>query len=221
MNADLRIERSIEMVKQPRAGEALFAEWGGTWYEAEILAVNDDGTARIHYTGWGEEYDETVTCERLSREQPAAAAATPNANPQPLYWDSLERLLLGEPVSADTRLQAGAAIHVKWQTSWWAAEVVTPNADGTVKIHYTGWGSNWDEVVSRERIQLPSRGDKIVTFHLERGWSVTGKVLEVLADCFVFNRVEDHRVCVIRREQVRYLELHSAPRDYVQSIRSM
>lgn len=207
------------MDRQPQIGDNLFVEWNSDWYAGEVMALNNDGTVHIHYTGWSEEFDEMVPLTRLSQVRPTAAQRSlPNIAPGPVYWDSLDRFLLGTPVTAGTRLRAGDALHVEWQGSWWAAEVIVTNSDGSVTIHYTGWDKTWDETVSRQRLQLPASGEKLATFHLDRGWSVTGRVLEVLPDSFVFNRVEDHRVCVIRKEQVRYLELHDAPPQYVQGV---
>jgi len=39
--------------------------------------------------------------------------------------------------------------------AWWPAEVLQVYDDGQIKIHYQGWGSEWDEVVSRARLQRP------------------------------------------------------------------
>jgi hypothetical protein len=199
------------MTEQPKVGDRLFAEWHGTWYEAEVVRLNGDGSVHIHYTGWGEESDESLPLNRLARTQPttSALAAKPSVpGLGPIYADSLDHFLMGEPVDATTPLRTGDNVHVLWQGSWWAGEVMTLNLDGSVNIHYKGWDSQWDEVATRDRLQLPARGPKLVTFHLEPGWAVTGTVVKALPDSFVFNRAEDHRVCAIRKEQVRYLELH-------------
>lgn len=209
------------MTRQPRIGDNLFVEWYGSWYPGEVIGLNADGTVRVHYTGWGSEFDESVAAGRLSWTQATVSQpALPRMGPGPVYWDSLDRFLLGEPVTSASRLRAGDHVHVKWHGSWWAAEVRQVQSDGSVTVHYTGWDDCWNETVSRDRMQLPARGDRSVTFHLDRGWTVVGQILEILPDSFVVSRAEDHRVCVIRKEQVRYFELHQAPQDYVQGIRS-
>jgi hypothetical protein len=44
-----------------------FVEWGGRWWPATILATRPDGRMRVHYDGWGKEWDETVAPSRLIR----------------------------------------------------------------------------------------------------------------------------------------------------------
>jgi hypothetical protein len=38
------------MTEQPKVGDKLFAEWHGTWYAAEVVRLNGDGSVHIHYT---------------------------------------------------------------------------------------------------------------------------------------------------------------------------
>ena len=71
----------------------------------------------------------------------------------------------GAPVTGDTVLQAGDKVQVLWtgtltlpdgkttNESWWSGEVLACNQDDTVKIHYIGWRSEWDESVSRDRLR--------------------------------------------------------------------
>jgi len=55
--------------------------------------------------------------------------------------------------------QRGQAVEVQWLSAWYPATVVEVVAAGRWKIRYTGFGSEWDEVVGRERIRtLPPAG---------------------------------------------------------------
>jgi hypothetical protein len=47
---------------------------------------------------------------------------------------------------------APSAIEVEWGGTWYAAEALQVNGNQTL-IHYTGWGSNWDEWVPAGRIR--------------------------------------------------------------------
>jgi hypothetical protein len=56
-----------------RATTTAFAEWGGSFWLVTVSPVKagasrTGGTFRIHYVGWGNEWDETVGCDRLRRE---------------------------------------------------------------------------------------------------------------------------------------------------------
>jgi hypothetical protein len=105
---------------QARAVEVL---WGGSWWAAETLE-SKNGQTKIHYSGWGSEWDEWVDASRLrSAFHPALK------NPK-----------------------AGQKIEVEWHGSWWAAEIVEARS-GFFKIHYAGWGSEWEEWIEQNRMR--------------------------------------------------------------------
>lgn len=60
----------------------------------------------------------------------------------------------GQTVGADTKLLTGMLVLVEYNQTWYAADVLAVNADGTVRIHYRGWEATWDETVPRSRLQL-------------------------------------------------------------------
>src|SRR5438105_700677 len=37
----------------------LHVEWGGSYWRATMLSTERDGFVRVHYDGWGQEWDET------------------------------------------------------------------------------------------------------------------------------------------------------------------
>ena len=43
----------------------LFVEWRGSWWPATLLSTEKNGALRIHYDGWGSEWDETVDATRV------------------------------------------------------------------------------------------------------------------------------------------------------------
>jgi hypothetical protein len=46
-------------------GAAVSVLWGERWFDGRILATYPDGRVRVHYEGYGPEWDEDVTRERL------------------------------------------------------------------------------------------------------------------------------------------------------------
>jgi len=58
-------------------------------------------------------------------------------------------------VDQDTGFDKGTPVYVEWSTVWWRGSVVEVRKDGRVKIHYTGWSSATDEIVTRNRLRLP------------------------------------------------------------------
>lgn len=64
----------------PRVNERVEVEWEGDWYAATILDVK--GTRyRIHYTGYGAEWDEWVEVARLRRARTVVPASGKNIQP--------------------------------------------------------------------------------------------------------------------------------------------
>jgi hypothetical protein len=90
--------------------------WGGSYWAAEILEVRGS-QYRIHYTDWGSEWDEWVERSRVRKV----------ADRRPLE-----------------RVQVGQKLEARWHGTWWPAEVVAAK-NGFFRIHYTGWGPEWDE----------------------------------------------------------------------------
>lgn len=54
-------------------------------------------------------------------------------------------------------LQAGDKARVLWSGQWYDATILEAE-DGFYKVHYDGWGSNWDEWVNPDRVRLPDGG---------------------------------------------------------------
>ncbi len=111
-------------------GRSVEVSWGGQWWAAEVLESRS-GIRRIHYTGWGAEWDEWVGPDRVR----AATAAAPVV-----------------PLKA---ARVGQRIDVEWHGSWWPAEVVSMK-NGFYKIHYAGWDTEWDEWVELPRMRAPA-----------------------------------------------------------------
>jgi hypothetical protein len=98
--------------------------WGGSWWRAEILE-RKSGLTKIHYTGWGSEWDEWVEPNRVRRAPPDV------------------------PV---TNGRVGQKVSIEWQGSFWDGEIIATRS-GLSKVHYSGWGSEWDEWVEPARLR--------------------------------------------------------------------
>lgn len=46
-------------------GQQVSIRWGASYYPGRVLATSSDGTVRIHYDGWSDLSDESVTRDRL------------------------------------------------------------------------------------------------------------------------------------------------------------
>ncbi|WP_417851683.1 hypothetical protein [Thalassoglobus sp.] len=59
----------------------------------------------------------------------------------------------GRTVQMASQLKKGQVVLVRWNTSWFPADVLKV-ASNSVRIHYRGWAESWDEDVPIDRIQF-------------------------------------------------------------------
>lgn len=57
--------KPVEIDSVVEVGRKLVGEWAGKWIPVKVLAVNADGTIRIHWEGWSDQWDEDVPRSRL------------------------------------------------------------------------------------------------------------------------------------------------------------
>jgi len=108
----------------PARSRSVEVLWGGRWWPAEVLQRRA-GLVKIHYTGWGPEWDEWV-------EPPRVRAAIPIV--------TLKSARVGQRVS------------IEWHGRWWDGEVIDARS-GFYKVHYAGWGPEWDEWLEPSRLR--------------------------------------------------------------------
>lgn len=61
----------------------------------------------------------------------------------------------GQPVEGTTPLPPGTRLLAEWAGKWLAVEVLEIKADGKVRIHWVGWGNQFDEDLPRHRLRFP------------------------------------------------------------------
>ncbi|MBN1187622.1 MAG: hypothetical protein JXB49_35435 [Bacteroidales bacterium] len=66
----------------------------------------------------------------------------------------------------------GDKVNVLWNGQVYASTVLEVK-DGKFKIHYDGWGSEWDEWVGKERLVLWKKGDKVNVLWKEKWYAST------------------------------------------------
>lgn len=107
-------------------GDRADVRWKGNWYKARVTRVNEDQTrCFIHYDGYGAEWDE---------------------------WVGANRIRVAGGGASGSRFATGDSVEVRWKGKWYPARVLRA-ADGRYKVHYDGYGSEWDEWVGGDRIR--------------------------------------------------------------------
>jgi hypothetical protein len=91
-----------------------------------------------------------------------AATATATANAAPTHAATVAHAASAKASASAASSVAGTAaaafkngdkVDVQWQGDWWKASVIGVNAGPTYKVHYEGWGNEWDESVPPARIR--------------------------------------------------------------------
>ncbi len=60
------------------------------------------------------------------------------------------------PVSPDKPLKKGQKFLIEWNGSYFPGEVIDVPDNNAVKIHYSQWSEQWDEIVPRQRLHEPA-----------------------------------------------------------------
>lgn len=90
----------------------LFVEWHGSWWPAKVIAREKTGT-RVHYVGWGAEWDESVDATRMKRRDADGNVFVAWGGS---FW----------PATIVGRQRDGLLIHYEgWGTEW--DETVSPD----------------------------------------------------------------------------------------------
>jgi hypothetical protein len=56
---------AVEPETRLEVGSMVLANWGGVWWNAEVLGLERDGGVRIHYAGWDSSWDATLPRKQL------------------------------------------------------------------------------------------------------------------------------------------------------------
>jgi len=112
-----------------KVGDKAEVLWGGKWWPAKVIAVNDKGNlCKIHYIGYGSKWDEWVGKSRIR----IGPTAPPPGKEGPYY--------VGQPIK------------VLWGGKWWNAEILRKKGP-KYYIKYDGYSSKWNEWVTVSRMK--------------------------------------------------------------------
>ncbi len=138
-----------------QVGDHVLVDWRGGDYPAVIVGVEGPAKFHVHYDGFSEDWDEVIPATRIhgrlstaptpvttgpqtgrSRKPPASASGSAPPPPVP---PSVYKL--------------GDRVRVEWHGSVYTATIVAVLGDDRYRVHYEGYGSEWDEDIALSRIQ--------------------------------------------------------------------
>lgn len=121
-------------------GESLMGEWHGSWYPVRVLRVRSAG-ARIRYDGYGSEWDEEMTRDRLRLRDPEVDGPAPTLPPSS-EWLSVDPQ---SPPSVGQRAVVRQGGAQKWAT-------IVRTEGPIFWVHYRGTSHAFDEPITLDRI---------------------------------------------------------------------
>ncbi len=133
-----------------RIGEYVWVSWDGRDYPAYVIDHRSKSRYRVHYDGYDTRWDEDVTLDRVKGRikgtvvpppPPAKVARAMGLTPRP-----------SGSAGAPSEFAVGDRVRVRWRESVYLATVVSLAGAGRVRVHYDGYGSEWDETIPGDRI---------------------------------------------------------------------
>ncbi|HMJ54824.1 MAG TPA: hypothetical protein VK540_22240 [Polyangiaceae bacterium] len=134
-----------------QVGDHVLVEWRGGEYPAVIVGVEGVSRFRVHYDGYSEDWDETVTATRIRGRlstTPGAVAPAPASKNRSRASASASAAPLPPSV-----YRLGDRVRVEWHGSMYPATIVAVLGDDRYRVHYEGYGDEWDEDIPMSRIQ--------------------------------------------------------------------
>jgi hypothetical protein len=125
-------------------GDYVLVTWEGQDYPAHIVASEGPAKFKVHYDGYDNVWDEVVTRERIK-------GLVEGVPPQP---DPPAKVRAKALTAAQTnQYRIGDRVKVEWHGQVYPASVRAIVGQERYKIHYEGYGDEWDEIVGLARIQ--------------------------------------------------------------------
>jgi hypothetical protein len=148
-------------------GDHVLVDWRGSEYPAVIVGVEGPAKLRVHFDGYSDDWDETITSARVKARLSATAGALPARGvPVKTVAVTPQEPVVGASGTASTSARApsslnslapmyhvGDRVRVEWHGSIYPATILDTAGDDRYRIHYEGYGNEWDETIGPQRIQ--------------------------------------------------------------------
>src|SRR6266550_192841 len=111
-----------------QVGDHVLVDWRGGDYPAVTVAVEGPSKFHVHYDGFSEDWDEVIPATRIR------SRLSTSPTPPSVY-------------------RVGDRVRVEWHGSIYPATILTILGDDRYRVHYEGFGNEWDEDIALSRIQ--------------------------------------------------------------------
>jgi len=136
-------------------GDHVLVEWEGNDYPAVVVEVEGPARYRVHYDGYDAIWDETVNVTRIKGRLKGPIVPPP----PPAKVVRLGGAPAASASASDghtlSRYKQGQRVRVLWHDRIYPATIVEVLRDERYRVHYEGFGPEWDETIDASRIKEP------------------------------------------------------------------
>ncbi|MBK8255382.1 MAG: hypothetical protein IPK82_22325 [Polyangiaceae bacterium] len=130
--------------RQYAVGDHVYVDWEGNEYPAVIIVAVSPTKYKVHYDGYDSMWDETVPRDRIKGLVEGAAR-----HPEPPAKVRAKALQAAQT----NRYKVGDRVRVEWHGQLYQATISSVVGTERYRVHYDGYGNEWDETVDSSRIQ--------------------------------------------------------------------
>jgi hypothetical protein len=123
-------------------GDHVLVDWEGNTYPAMIIAATSPTKYKVHYEGYDDIWDEVVPRSRIKGFVEGDVAEPP------------AKVRAKALQAAQTNVhKLGDRVRVEWHGQMYPAVITGIVGQERYRVHYEGYGPEWDETVGLSRIQ--------------------------------------------------------------------
>lgn len=140
--------------RNQQVGDHVMVDWRGGEFPAVVVAIEGPAKFRVHYDGFGDDWDETIPGTRIKSRLTPGVMPPPPAAIRPKLAPSASGSASSTPAPSPISVyRAGDRVRVEWHGAVYPADVIAALGGDRYRVHYDGYGSEWDEDIGLNRIQ--------------------------------------------------------------------
>lgn len=127
-----------------QVGDHVYVDWEGGEYPAVIKEQVGPSKFKVHFDGYEEIWDETVVKDRIKR-----LVEGPAIQPEPPAKVRARALKAAQT----NQFKVGDRVRVDWHGHVYPATITAIIGPERYRVHFEGYGPEWDDNVELQRIQ--------------------------------------------------------------------
>lgn len=136
-------------------GDHVMVEWENNDYPAFIIAMEGPARFRVHFDGYDSIWDETVNVSRLKGRVKGPVQPPPPPAKVLRLGGAPVASASAPDAAAPSRYKQDQKVRVLWHDKVYPATIIEVLKDERYRVHYDGFGPEWDETVEVGRIKTP------------------------------------------------------------------